>query len=84
LVDCFKSYELGEGSTVIEVKVAKTGHLWKFGFCRDMSLDLGVLDLVHIKAGRVQKQLDREQVARQVARIPDEQKAVFASILSEH
>jgi hypothetical protein len=23
--------------------VAKTGRLWKLGFCRDMSLDLGVL-----------------------------------------
>jgi hypothetical protein len=23
--------------------VAKTGRLWKFGFCRDLSLDLGVL-----------------------------------------
>jgi hypothetical protein len=34
--------------------------------------------------GRVKKQLDREEVARQVARIPDEQKAVFASILSKH
>jgi hypothetical protein len=28
--------------------------------------------------------LDREEVAKQVARIPDEQKAVFANILSEH
>jgi hypothetical protein len=28
--------------------------------------------------------LDREEVARQVARIPDEQKAVFANIFSEH
>jgi hypothetical protein len=28
--------------------------------------------------------LDREEVARQVARIPDEQKAVFANILSKH
>jgi hypothetical protein len=43
LVDCFKSYELREGSTVIEVKVTKTVRLWKSGFCRDMSLDLGVL-----------------------------------------
>jgi hypothetical protein len=42
------------------------------------------IDQVQIKAGRVQKQLDREEVARQVARIPDEQKAVFANILSEH
>jgi hypothetical protein len=42
------------------------------------------IDQGQIKAGRVQKQLDREEVARQVARIPDEQKAVFASILSEH
>jgi hypothetical protein len=39
---------------------------------------------VQIKAGRVQKQLDREEVARQVAQIPDEQKAVFANILSKH
>jgi hypothetical protein len=45
LVVCFKSYELVEGSTVIEEKVAKTVCLWKFGFCRDMSLDLGVLAL---------------------------------------
>jgi hypothetical protein len=29
----------------MEVKVAKTGCLWKFGFCRDLSLDLGVLGL---------------------------------------
>jgi hypothetical protein len=34
-------------STVIEVKVAKTVRLWKFGFCRDMSLDLGVIDVLH-------------------------------------
>jgi hypothetical protein len=27
--------------------------------------------------------LDREEVAKQVARIPDEQKAVFANILSK-
>jgi hypothetical protein len=39
LVDCFKSYELWGGSTVIEVKVTKTVRLWKF--CRDLSLDLG-------------------------------------------
>jgi hypothetical protein len=32
-----------ERKVVIEVKVAKTGRLWKFGFCRDLSLDLGVL-----------------------------------------
>jgi hypothetical protein len=31
-----------------------------------------------------QKQLDREEVARQVARIPDDQKVAFANILSEH
>ena len=42
------------------------------------------IDQVQIKAGRVQKQLDREELAKQVARIPDEQKAVFANILSEH
>jgi hypothetical protein len=42
------------------------------------------IDQVQIKAGRVQKQLDRDEVARQVARIPDEQKAVFANMLSEH
>jgi hypothetical protein len=41
-------------------------------------------DQVQIRASRVQKQLDREEVERQVARIPDEQKAVFANILSEH
>jgi hypothetical protein len=29
--------------------VAKTGSLWKFGFCRDMSLDLGVLALTNKK-----------------------------------
>jgi hypothetical protein len=27
--------------------VAKTGHLWKFGFCRDLSLDLGILAYPH-------------------------------------
>jgi hypothetical protein len=48
-VDCFKSYELREGSTVIEVIVAKTVRLWKFGFCRDMSLDLGALGLRYSK-----------------------------------
>jgi hypothetical protein len=42
------------------------------------------IDQVQIKAGRVQKQLDREEVARHLARIPNEQKAVFASILSKH
>jgi hypothetical protein len=31
-------------SIVIEVKGAKTGRLWKFGFSRDMSLALGVHD----------------------------------------
>jgi hypothetical protein len=45
LLVCVKSYELQEGSTVIEVKVANTGHAWKFGFCRDMSLALEILDL---------------------------------------
>jgi hypothetical protein len=47
LVGCVKSYELREGSTVIEVKMAKNGRTWKFGFCRDMSLALGVLGLLH-------------------------------------
>jgi hypothetical protein len=28
--------------------------------------------------------LDKEEVARQVAQIPDDQKAAFATILSEH
>jgi hypothetical protein len=42
------------------------------------------IDQVQNRAGRVQKQLDREEVARQVARIPDERKTVFANILSEH
>jgi hypothetical protein len=42
------------------------------------------IDQVQIKAGRVQKQLDREEVARQVAQIPGDQKAAFANILSEH
>jgi hypothetical protein len=30
---------------VHQVKVAKTSRPWKFEFCRDMSLDLGVLAL---------------------------------------
>jgi hypothetical protein len=42
------------------------------------------IEQIQIRAGRVQKQLDREEVAIQVALIPDEQKAVFANILSEH
>jgi hypothetical protein len=42
------------------------------------------IDQLQIRAGRVQKQLDRDEVARQVARIPDKQKAVFANILSKH
>jgi hypothetical protein len=42
------------------------------------------IDQVQIKADRVQKQLDRDEFTRQVAQILDEQKAVFASILSEH
>jgi hypothetical protein len=36
LVDCFKSYELREGSTVIEVKEPKTGCTWKLRICCDM------------------------------------------------
>jgi hypothetical protein len=32
LVACVKSYELRERSTVIEVKVSKTGRAWKFRF----------------------------------------------------
>jgi hypothetical protein len=32
------SYELREGSTVIEVKITKIVRTRKFGFCRDMSL----------------------------------------------
>jgi hypothetical protein len=43
LVDSVKSYELGERSTGIKIKVLKTGRIWKFGFGRGMSLDLGVL-----------------------------------------
>jgi hypothetical protein len=42
------------------------------------------IDQVQIRAGRVQKQLDREEVTRQVARIPDEQKAVFAVAFAIH
>jgi hypothetical protein len=48
LLVCVKSYELREGSTVNEVKVAKTGLGWKFEFCREMSLALEVLALVHL------------------------------------
>jgi hypothetical protein len=33
---------------VIEVKVAKTGRAWKFGFWSDMSLALEVLSICHI------------------------------------
>jgi hypothetical protein len=44
-IDCVKSYELREGNTVIEVKVAKNGRTWKFGFCRDMSVALGFMSL---------------------------------------
>jgi hypothetical protein len=51
LAACVKSYELREGSAVIEVKVAKTGRTWKFGFCCDMSLALGVLGLFHKVSG---------------------------------
>jgi hypothetical protein len=32
-----------EVQSLIEVKVAKTGRAWKFGFCSDMSLALEVL-----------------------------------------
>jgi hypothetical protein len=51
LVDCVKSYKVGPVSTVNEVKVAKTVHTWKFGFCRDTSLALEVLGLFNQRSG---------------------------------
>jgi hypothetical protein len=38
LVDPVKIYEVRQGDTAIEVKVAKNGRTWKFEFCRGMSL----------------------------------------------
>jgi hypothetical protein len=48
LVDRVKSYELRERRTVIKLKAAKLSRTWKLGFCRDMSLDSGVLGLTYI------------------------------------
>jgi hypothetical protein len=63
-----------------------TGEVFQAGSFNSVSSAINQewIDQVQIKAGRVQKQLDREEVARQVSRIPDEQKAVFANILSKH
>jgi hypothetical protein len=61
-----------------------TGEVYQAGSFDSVSAAVNQewIDQVQIKADRVQKQLDREEVAKQVARIPDEQKAVFANILS--
>jgi hypothetical protein len=64
--DLVKSYELREGSAVFEVTVANFGRSWKFEFCRDMSLALGVLEQTYFK-GRVgdkPRRLPRHQRAQ--------------------
>jgi hypothetical protein len=63
-----------------------TGEIFQAGSFDSVSAAVNQewIDQEQIKAGRVQKQLDREEVARQVAQIPDDQKAAFANILSKH
>jgi hypothetical protein len=70
LLVCVKSYGLREGSTVIEVKVAKTGRAWKFGFCSDMSLALEVLAIGNSQTNKTmakEKREKRERSARLIA-----------------
>jgi hypothetical protein len=56
-----------------------TGEVFQAGSFDSVSAAVNqeLIDQVQIRASKVQKQLDRKEVARQVARIPDEQKAVF-------